>query len=472
MNWYEKELKGINLGDERLNKRAIKLLNKLSGQSTESIPKACGGWQETKAAYRFFDNDKVTAEKILAPHIAATTERIKQQATVLLIQDTTELNYSSQKQKKGVGPNHSDHDLCLNLHPIIAVTPEKLCIGLLDDYSWYRTELHRHKKTRREVNSKNLHSPIHTKESYRWLLGYKKSCGVAQNCHDTQIVCVGDRESDIYDIYDACEQDNNIKADWLIRSRINRALLDETEHRHTRLLHDEMALADSVGHITIEIPKQDDKPARQALLSVKIKRLTLHPPTGRRGKLRCSAVKVTAMQLDEINPPNEESAVEWLLLTSVYGETFDDAIKFINWYLCRWQIEIFFKVLKNGCNIEGLQLTEPKRFLPCIALYCIIAWRILFITMVYREDPSASSEYYFSKQECLIVYLMTNQAIPTKPPSLKDMIISVAQLGGYLRRKHDSPPGVKTIWRGLSELNKLILFNERLQKNLSGETYG
>lgn len=295
LNWCEKELKGIHLGDERLNHRAVKLLNKLSDQSTESLPKACGGWQETKAAYRFFDNNKVTTEKILAPHIAATVERIKQQKIVLLIQDTTKLNYSGQKQKKGVGPNHSDNDLCVNLHPLIAVTPEKLCLGVLDDYSWYREELHRHTKTRREVNTKNLHSSIEVKESYRWLRGYKKSCAIAHDSHDIQIVCVGDRESDIYDIYHACEQEKGTKADWLIRSRINRALIDETGHRHSHLLHDEMNLTDSLGTITIEVPKRDNKLARQALLSVKIKRLTLHPPTGRRGKLRCSPVHVTAL---------------------------------------------------------------------------------------------------------------------------------------------------------------------------------
>ena len=291
----------------------------------------------------------------------------------MLIQDTTELNYTSQKQKKGVGPNHSDNDLCLNLHPLISVTPDTLCLGIVDDYSWYREELHRHTKNHREMNTHNLHSPIELNETYRWLVGYNKSCAIAQESDDTQIVCVGVRESDIYDIYYRCEQEKDTKADWLIRSRINRTLINETGKRHHQLLHNEMSLTESVGTITIEVPKQGNKKARCALLSVKIKRLVLHPPTGRRGSLRCAPVQVTAIRLDEINPPNKEDAIKWVLLTSVYGDTFDDAVKFINWYLCRWQIEIFFKVLKSGCHVERLQLKEPARFLPCIAIYCIIA---------------------------------------------------------------------------------------------------
>ena len=159
----------VDLGDKRLEARATNLLNNLGSKPLESIPVSCRGWAETKAAYRFFDNDKVTGDKILAPHRRATFERMEVHPTVLLIQDTTHLNYSTQYQRKDIGPLIHNNYRGILLHPTISVTPEGLCLGVIDDYHWHPKQLK--EKTRHEKNVENLRTPIEDKESYRWVKG-------------------------------------------------------------------------------------------------------------------------------------------------------------------------------------------------------------------------------------------------------------------------------------------------------------
>lgn len=280
---------------------------------------------------------------VICTHIEATKKRITKEKIVLLAQDTTDLDYTSQKEKKGVGPAYYDDDLVLRLHPLIAVTPNKICLGVINDYSWHRKELHRKTKTKRELNSKLMHTAIEEKESFRWLEQYRKSCEIAQACPDTQIICVGDRESDIFDIYhDEEQRGTEIKSDWLIRGKTNRAIMNEKGERQPHLLFEEIERTGAVGKLEILLPKRGNQKKRKAVVQVKIKRIKLHPPTGRRGKLRLLPVSATFIKLEEIDPPEDVESVDWLLLSNIHGETFEDAIKFTEWYMCRWQIEIFF----------------------------------------------------------------------------------------------------------------------------------
>jgi hypothetical protein len=160
------------------------------------------------------------------------------------------------------------------------------------------------------------------------------------------------------------------------------------------------------------------------------------------------------------------------LLTSVPVTNLESALEVIQWYLCRWQIEIYFKVLKSGCTIEKLQLSDKERFDPCLAMYLIIAWRILFLTMLGRAHPSTSSECVFDTIEWQTAYVMTYKKVPpTKPPTLKETIKMIAQLGGFLARKHDGDPGPIVMWKGLRALYEHIRAREIFQ-NVFGATYG
>jgi len=470
-SWVVKEFEAISLGDQRLNKRASKLLSNLSHQPLNSIPDACKGWAETKAAYRFFDNPKVTSEAILCSHKEATLKRVKQHKRVFVIQDTTELNYSSQKQKEGVGPSKSDNDRVLFLHPSLIVSQERLCLGIYDDYQWCRKQLIRHHSTKKQANNARLHKQhISEKESYRWLCGYRKANEVASQCPNTHVVMIADRESDIYDIYDEANDTNGQKADWLIRINKNRVLLDSCGKKESLKLYEHIESLKPCQVIEFQLPKRNGAISRKVQQELHVAKVKLHPPTGRRGELRLAPVETTVLFAKEINTPAGVEPIEWWLMTSFTLTSDTKPSDLILWYLCRWEIEIFFRILKSGCQVEKIQLTKPERFKPCLALYCIIAWRILFLTSISKTDPNISCDVYFDDEEWQSAYVFVNKTKPPrKAPSLQTIIVCIAKMGGYLNRKNDSPPGPKSMWQGLAQLYNFLQINSIYQQVL---TYG
>jgi hypothetical protein len=464
-SWAIKEFESISLGDKRLNKRAIKLLSNLSHQPFNSIPDACKGWSETKAAYRFFSNPKVTSDAILSSHKAATIERVKQHKRVFLIQDTTELNYSSQKQKEGVGPSKNDHDRVLFLHPSIIVSSERLCLGVYDDYQWHRKELTRRHSTRNQAQNARLHKQhISEKESYRWLCGYRKANEIANLCTNTHVVMIADREGDIYDIYDEANNTNGQKADWLIRINKNRVLLDVHGKKANIKLYEHVENLKPCQLIEFQLPSRNGDVGRKLQQELRVAKVKLHPPTGRRGALRLEPVETTVLFAKEINTPEGIEPIEWWIMTSFTLGADIKPSDLILWYLSRWDIEIFFRILKSGCQIEKLQLTKPERYRPCLALYCIIAWRILFLSSIAKIAPNSSCSTYFDDDEWQAAYVFINNKKPPKiVPDVQTIIVCIATMGGYLNRKNDSPPGPKAMWQGLSQLYNFLQINSIYQ---------
>ena len=457
MSWATEEMKNVEFGDERLNKRLFSILNTLGNQPEASIPVACGGWAETKAAYRFFDNAQVTAEKILAPHRISSIERIKQENTVLLIQDTTTLNFSGHHKRKDIGPlNHEKHRGIL-LHPTIAVTPDRLCLGVVDTYHWSREELHRW-GGQKEKNRINHKIPIEKKESYKWLLSYRKAQEIAELAPKTRIVSVADREGDLYDLYhEACTSAKRPNANWLIRAMSNRRLLDKNNDLQSDKLIETVKDTNPVGTICFELPGRAKNKSRKVTQAIYTSRVCLNPPDRKRKKSTYEIVEVNVVITSEINTPKGEKPLEWILLTNVDINDAVTAHEIIRWYLCRWQIEIYFRILKSGCKIEKLQLETKERFDAGLTLYMIIAWRILYLTMLARKYPDISCDIFFSEEEWKTTYEIKNhKKAPKTPVKLKMMINIIAQFGGYLNRKSDGEPGPTAIWIGLQKLRDFI----------------
>ena len=465
MNWVLEEMEQIELGDKRLEARAVNLLNNLGSKPLESIPIACRGWAETKAAYRFFDNDKVTADKILTPHRRATFERMKAYSTILLIQDTTHLNYSTQYQREDIGPLIHNNYRGILLHPTIAVTPKGLCLGVIDDYHWHRKHLK--EKTRHEKNVENLRTPIEDKESYRWVKGYQKADAIARQFLHHQIVSIADREADIYDIYNEASLSHS-HAKWLIRAIKNRPLIGESGKRDACKLWDTIRDQPITDYRTFDLPARGSKPARKVIQSIQAQTVCLHPPIGRRGKLRMKPISVNGIIAREVNPPVGEKPIEWLLLTNLEIDTSEKRQAILQYYICRWQIEVFFRVLKSGCRVEKLQLNCEKRYGPCLAFYLIIAWRILYLTLLSRFDPDKNCDLFFSALEWQTIYRISKQEKPPdKAPPLSTILSMVASLGGFLNRKGDKVPGPTAVWIGLQRLKDFTLAAQVFNK-----TYG
>ena len=189
--WVRTELESADFGDERLHKRALRILERFWAHPQWSIPTAMGCWAETKATYRFITNPRVTAERILGPHKEATASRMKEHPVVLAVQDTTELNYTSHEALEDIGTIGSSRTLLgMLVHSTIAFTPERLPVGIIDQHTWVRPVEEFGKKASRAQR------PIEEKESFKWLLSVKTVEAIQQQLPGVQFVSVGDREAD------------------------------------------------------------------------------------------------------------------------------------------------------------------------------------------------------------------------------------------------------------------------------------
>jgi hypothetical protein len=457
MSALAEELGAIDLGDRRLDRRARRLLQKLGEKPTLSIPAACGGWDETRAAYRLFDHAEVTPERVLAPHSACTEERLRAYRRVLCIQDTTELDYTTKKASMaGLGPLNYETRWGMYLHPTLVVTPERVPLGLLDAYTWVR-------EPGSIGQEKDRNRPLEEKESVRWIDGFARVNALAETLTDTHLTYIADREGDIYDLFveAPCPERS---ADWLVRVQHTERLL--ADGRKLRAVLD---AAPVLSEISFERPPAKGRRARTVHQQIKAVRVTLKPPP--RPDRTLAEVTVTALLATEPHPPAGEDPLEWLLLTNLPVESAEQAAETLSWYLCRWQIELYFKVLKSGCRVEQLQLETRERLEPALAFYMIIAWRVLYLTMLGRDCPEMPCDSVFAEEEWKAVYLVTQRKPPPAvPPSLDTMVRMVATLGGFLNRKGDGFPGSKTLWIGLQRIPDFVLALEA-QRSI-GESYG
>lgn len=465
--WIETELQTSDFEDVRLDERFKIVLDRLSQKPSVSIPAACRGWTETVAAYRFFDNPSVQQQDVLAPHQDATLDRIAEQDVVLLIQDTTEIDVTRPgEEMDGAGPLNDESRVGFFNHTMLAVTPERIPLGVVEADIWARDweEFRENQTDKQAKERKRKQQPIEDKESFRWLQGYRRGCEVADEVPDTKMVVVSDSEGDIFECFAEAEPEaEEKKAEWIVRACQDRSLSSEQE----RKLWEEIASTEVLGTMEVVVSKnqprsKDDRKrkqprsARTATLTIQAARVTLKGPWRPGGKL--ADVTVNTVLVRETKPPKGEQPVEWLLLTSLPINTFEKVCLVIDYYCCRWQIEVYFRVLKSGCRVEELQLETDERFKPCLALYMIVAWRVMYVLMLGRECPELPCDLIFSEDEWKAVYTVVEQATPPQTaPTMEEMVYMIASLGGHLGRTHDGPPGPKTMWIGMQRMIDLAL---------------
>ncbi len=440
--WAEEEFRAAELGDKRLTARLVQLAGVLGEKPQSSLPDASGEPATLKAAYRFFDNEEVTPEKMLQSHIEATQRRMASVKLVLAAQDTTYLDWTSHPDTEGLGPLVSASQQGLLAHSTLAISEERVPLGVLAQEVWARdaetfAQLKDHKQR-----------PIEEKESNKWLKSLEAVEAAHKACPHTHFVSVGDREADIYDLFLVKRSDG---LDLLVRAMSDRRV--ETEERY---LWAALAATPMVATTQIKVPPRNGQAARPASLSIHWREISLRPPTGR-AKEKLPQVKVWAVWAIETAPPPNLPAVEWLLLTTVPVHTTEDALQRLDWYACRWGIEVWHKVLKSGCRIEARQLETAERLKRCLTLYAVIAWRVLYATMLSRTVPEMSCQALLNDAEWQALYCAIHNTtiLPPTPPSLNQAVRWIAQLGGFQNRKRDGHPGVTVIWKGFQHLSDL-----------------
>jgi Transposase DNA-binding/Transposase Tn5 dimerisation domain len=449
MSWVESEFETLDIGDIRLNRRAISIAEGLGLAPGRSIPQTFVTRSEVKACYKFFDNDLVSDEKLLRPHIDKTIERIKEYPVVLLPSDTSELDYTTKKAMVGK-ERITNKKSGLWLHATIAVTPERLTLGVVDANFWSREpEVAEDDSAYRNARDK---APIEEKESYRWLQSYLRACQIAREVPEVQIINITDREGDIIEFFEAAaeEKKKGASADFIIRSQYDRLLLEENSETHKayKKLKQTLMETASLGELEFTIPPTEKRKGRKVKQQLKAAEVILKPSNKK------VAVKVNAVMAIEEAPPEGEKPLIWVFITNLPINTFEDISNIISYYLCRWEIELFFKVLKSGCKIEERQLQTADRMKALLSIFMVLSWRVMFTMMLGRVCSEMSCSDLFEAAEWKSVFKILNKkkAIPKKPPKLGDFIVMIAILGGYVATKSAEPPGVKTMWKGMARM--------------------
>ena len=438
--WAEAEFGDAELGDARRTARLVQLASVLGAQPHASLPQAAADPATLKAAYRFFDNDDIRAEAMLASHVASTQRRMQAVPIVLAVQDTSVLDWTTHPATTGLGPvaSTSSHHQGLLAHTTLAISPDRVPLGILQQQVWARDAAvsHQHDhKTR----------PLAEKESQKWLTSLDAVIAARTACPDTHFISVGDREADVYDLFLV---ERPVGVDLLVRAAQDRKVDDPEDY-----LWAAMATAPVAATVTIPLKTRGAQPARKAELTVRWRNVTLRPPA-RRATEHLPNVTIWAVWAVERTPPAGAEPVEWLLLTTVPIITTKDALERLDWYALRWGIEVWHKVLKSGCQIEKVQLETADRLIRCLTLYSVIAWRIFYATMLARAVPDAPCTVLLDDDEWQGLYCRIHRVsiAPTKPPTLHHAVRWIATLGGFQGRKGDGYPGVTVMWNGFQRL--------------------
>jgi len=395
--WWESELAGCVFADARLGQRLHKLIEQLGGAIGASLPLACQDWANTKAAYRFFSNDRVSEDEILAGHFCATRDRAAAVGgTILVLQDTTEFTYQRERPE-AIGITYSvnsgkdkagrmrTHTVCgLLMHSSLVVTTDGLPLGLSAVKFWSRQKFKGTAALKRHVNPTRV--PIEQKESFRWLENMRQSTELLGE--PARCVHVGDRESDIYELFCTAQE---LGTHFLVRTCVDR-LAGNGDHT----IADEMAETRLKGVHRVEV--RDGKGRIEtASLELRYRRIHVLPPIGK--QKRCPALSLTVIHAKERGTPAGRPAIEWKLITNLPVTTRAAVIEKLHWYAQRWKIEVFHKVLKSGCRAEEARLRTAERLVRLIAVFCILAWRVFWMTMMRRAAPEAVPKLVLTKAE-------------------------------------------------------------------------
>ena len=366
------DFKSVDFGDKRLNDRLHKIVENSTKNSEKSILGSGEGRNDAKGFYRLLGNDRFDFEQLQGVAIGATISRMR--GTVLLVQDTTSLNYNGHKKTEGLGYS-SEHVRGVNLHSCIALNPEGVPFGIVSQLYETRPEA-KSPLTRAEKTSR----PIEEKESFRWIETIRDATAMVPD--DVHFITICDREGDFYELYAEAKE---LETDFIIRVTHNRnSGADEK-------IMDKIRKTQAIGQVTVNIPRDSRKgiPAREAEMEVAYCQVNINKPANVRQEKITPKLTMNLVRITEISPPEGHEPIEWILATSLPLSGVSDVMKVVNYYVQRWKIERFHYVLKSGVGAEKIQQRTYERMKPVIFIYSVIALYIMAITYLGRTQPDA-----------------------------------------------------------------------------------
>jgi hypothetical protein len=447
-DWAEQEFGHVRLRDRRHRERLLVVARDFFAQPAANIPQACQSRAKTKAAYRLFEHKAVKMDAILASHYHSTMERIAREKipVVLAVQDTTSFNYDTHADMEGLGPinKHVDGAQGILMHDTMAYTPGGTAMGLVDIQVWARDPKQFGKRATR------YERPIEQKESYKWLRSFQGAARLQRQLGAaTTVVSVGDREADVYELFLLAQKDPS-HPKLLVRAEQDRRLQDSDAN-----LWRYMQSQAVTGKRELDLPRTKGRAARHCVLEVRFARVELRAP---KRNPSLPPLRVWAVYVNEVNPPSSKEAIEWMLLTTLQVNNYEQATEKIDWYNKRWGIEEYHKTLKSVCRIEDRQLGDRTVWQNCLAIDLVVAWRIEHIKKLARTQPQAPCTIAVDEHEWQAVFALQRPKLPlpSTPPSVREITRLIAELGGFLGRKSDGEPGSITLARGLQRLHDIV----------------
>jgi hypothetical protein len=439
--WAQEEFGFAQLGDKRRNKRLVKIAEHLAASPGGTLPQAFPDWAELKAAYRFFGQRGVTFERVLAPHLERTRQTCRQRGEYLLIEDTTLLDYSRHRATENLGVIGDGAGRGFELHSALAVRvegwtlaqrPEGTVVGLLAQQC----------RTPRpapvgETRAERLGRP---RKSQTWAAGIKWA---GRPPEGSRWIYVADRESDIYETLQTCQGHG---VDFVIRACQDRRLAGGAGR-----LHAVLAQAAVLGQGTVEVRSRPGQAARAAVVEVRGARVDLDGPW-RPGGWQGPLADIGVVEIKEVQvPAGVKEPLRWILLTTLTCDTWAGAQRVVGCYTARWWIEEYHKALKSGAGVEESQLERADRLEPLIAVLAVVAVRLLSTKLLARSRPETFEAAAGFGSEMLAL-LEKKLGEPKGGWTNRNLMRSVACLGGFIGRKSDGEPGWQTIWRGWQRL--------------------
>src|SRR3990170_3205056 len=413
--WIEAEFGEVKFGHKDAAQRLLRIAAAKAHNPSASYSECFqGNRHQLKAYYRFIGSKReaIGPEGILKGHRQKTVGRMKDQKRVLIIQDTTDLNFSERLHCNGLGDIGTNQTGALSrglkMHSSLAVGEQGLPLGVLSTHIY---------ASHFNAKDKTPTRPLEEKESYRWLRTIEELGEISKGIPQTQLIAVGDRESDLFELFDYRRRKaRNIHL--LVRAQYNRCLEEEP-----RKLFAHLEALPVMGKAQIEVPRQREKrgkgtkpgqialPARHAHVEVRWGKVTLAAPATAQTR-HLPALEIYALLVFEPHPPKGAKALRWVLLTTLPIDSRKQALRCLRWYTLRWRIEEWHRVLKSGCRIESHQHHSAEKLARAIAIDAVIAWRVMLLTLLGREVPEIPSEMIFAPWECTLLELLQPLVAP------------------------------------------------------------
>lgn len=437
--WAQQEFGFAPLGDRRRTDRLVNIATHLAAKPGGTLPQAFDDWAELKAAYRFFHQSGVSFERVLSPHVERTRRACRTPGEYLMIEDTTDLDYSH-ANVEGLGVIGDGTGRGFELHTSLAVRvegwnleqrPEATLVGL------FGQQCNRPRPAPKgESRRQRLARP---RKSQRWAAAFKQA---GRPPADVQWIYIADRESDFYEPIVTCQQHG---VDFIIRAYQARRLADQSH------LREALAQAPVLGESTVEVRTRGGEPGRTAIVELRSVPVDLDGPW-RPGGWQAPLLGLWALEVKEVHvPEGVKQPLHWVLLTSLPCRTLAQVKRVVGRYTARWWVEEYHKALKTGVGAEQSQMEKADRLEALMAVLAVVAVRLLGTKLLARSRPD-SKEAAESFGPEMLELLEKKLGKPKGGWSNRNLIVATAKLGGFIGRKSDGMPGWQTIWRGWQRL--------------------